>query len=144
MHRLFLFSGNKVKGSILKPAYQEKFHVGVDPSITIMAEIPQENTDDVNAKLGELERKVGGLTPWISKLPLTQDSLTRGTRKLQTVKTRSGADLCLWVTSPTSIKAIGAPSSSLPSSYESLSKDSTTTATSQRLLKGNVVFLVMQ
>jgi hypothetical protein len=64
-HRLFLFSGNRVKGSILKPAYQEKFHVRVDPDCMITAEIPQGDTDDTRAMLDEAQQaqqKVGDLT----------------------------------------------------------------------------------
>ena len=63
MRRLFLVSGNKIKGSILKPAYQEKFHVRVDPDFMNVEKIPLKDTADITAILGKVKQNVGDLTP---------------------------------------------------------------------------------
>jgi len=56
MYRLFLLSSNRVKGSILTPAYYQDFRIEV-PADSI-GKIPIDDTDDITTLLDDIKNKV--------------------------------------------------------------------------------------
>jgi hypothetical protein len=56
MHRLFLLSSNKVKGSILTPIYYQDFRIEVLADSIL--KIPADDTIDITALLDDIKDKV--------------------------------------------------------------------------------------